>query len=154
MAEHYFPSSDYNAKYCCLLMNLITEEIVDVLLDRKKTYLSNHLSSIKYNTFEYTTKTIELDNVKFISIDMYENFRDITRTYFPKAKICADSFHVLKHLTDNFRKARISCQNSTDNPVQKSLLIRFKNVFEHSYQEHLYNDPRYNKSLCQYIKST
>lgn len=149
--EHYFPASDHSAKYCCLLMDFVTGEIIDVLPDRKKAFLIQYLSTIKHDTFEFTTNTSELDNVKLISIDMYENFRDIARTYFPNAKVCADSFHVLKHLTDDFRKVRIRCQNSTENPTLKYLLIKFRRAFDHKYQDFLDNEPRYNKKLGQYI---
>ena len=149
--EHYFPASDNSAKYCCLLMDFATGEIIDVLPDRKKAFLIQYLSTIKHDTFEFTTNTSELDNVKLISIDMYENFRDIARTYFPNAKVCADSFHVLKHLTDDFRKVRIRCQNSTENPTLKYLLIKFRRAFDHKYQDFLDNEPRYNKKLGQYI---
>lgn len=132
-------------------MDFVTGEIIDALPDRKKAFLIQYLSTIKYDTFEFTTDTSELDNVKLISIDMYENFRDIARTYFPNAKVCADSFHVLKHLTDDFRKVSIRCQNSTENPTLKYLLIKFRRAFDHKYQDFLDNEPRYNKKLGQYI---
>ena len=149
--EHYFPSSDYNAKYCCLLMDFVTGEIIDVIPDRKKHYLSNYFSTIKLDTFDHKTKTSELDNVEFISMDMYENFRDVAKTYFPNAKICADSFHVIKHLTDDFRKIRNGCRNSTENPILKYLLSKFRKVCDHRYQKTLDNEPKYNKRLGEYV---
>jgi transposase len=132
-------------------MDFETGEIVDVLPDRKKAYLTQYFSMIKCDTFKFTTNMSELDNVKFISIDMYENFRNIARTFFPMAKVCADSFHVLKHLTDDFRKVRIKCQNSTENPTLKHLLVKFNKAFDHKYQNSLDNEPRYNKKLGRYI---
>lgn len=149
--EHYFPSSDYNAKYCCLLMDFVTGEIIDVIPDRKKNYLSNYFSTIKLDSFDHKTKTSELDNVEFISMDMYENSMDVAKTYFPNAKICADSFHVIKHLTDDFRKIRNGCRNSTENPILKYLLSKFRKVCYHRYQKHLDNEPQYNKRLEEYI---
>ena len=131
--EHYFPSSDYSSKYCCLLMNFETGEMLDVLPDRKKAYLIQYFSMLKHDTFNFTINTSELDNAKYISIDMYENFRDIANIFFPKAKVCAESFHVLKHLTDDFRKIRIRCQNSTENPTLKYLLVKFRRAFDHRY---------------------
>ena len=71
--------------------------------------------------------------------------------YIIKAKVCADSFHVLKHLTDDFRKVRIKCQNSTENPTLKHLLVKFNKAFDHKYQNSLDNEPRYNKKLGRYI---
>lgn len=83
-------------------MTLATGAMMDVLLDRKKAYLIQYFSMLKHYTFNFKINTNELDNVKYISIDMYENFRDIVRTFFPKERAYTDSFHVLKHLTDNF----------------------------------------------------
>jgi hypothetical protein len=34
--KHYFPSSDYNAKYCCLLMNFETCEPIYILPTERK----------------------------------------------------------------------------------------------------------------------
>jgi hypothetical protein len=39
MDEHYFPASDFDSLYCCLLMDFETGELVDILPDRKKSYL-------------------------------------------------------------------------------------------------------------------
>lgn len=149
--EHYFPSSDHNAKYCCLLMDFSTGEMLDVLPDRKKPYLINYFSAIKASTFDYATKTSELDNVLYVSIDMYDNYRDIAKTFFPKAKICADSFHVIEHLTKDFRSVRLKARKSTEDPILRYLLTRFKNVFSHKYQAKLDNEPKYNKRLGRYI---
>ena len=40
-------------------------------------------------------------------MDLYDNYRLIAQKYFPNAKVCADSFHVIKNLMDCFRKIRI-----------------------------------------------
>ena len=113
--EHYFPESDYESLYCCLLMNFQTGELVDLLPDRKKFYLMHYL------------------------------FRDLARIYFPAAIVCADSFHVLQHLTKDFRDVRLRCRRNTDNKILAYLLTKFKFVFHHQTQ--LDNAPRYNKLL-------
>jgi transposase len=45
--EHYFPESDMDSLYCCLLMNFITGEVKDVLPSRRKHYLIDYFSSIR-----------------------------------------------------------------------------------------------------------
>ena len=77
---------------------------------------------------------------------MYENFRNISSTYFPNAKICPYSFHVLNHLTDYFRNVRIKCQNFTENPTLKYLLVKLRRAFDHRYPKLLDNEPLYNKN--------
>ena len=143
--EHYFPESDYESLYCCLLMNFQTGELVDLLPDRKKFYLMHYLSNIKKDTLNHETLKSELDNVKYISIDLFDNFRDLARIYFPAAIVCADSFHVLQHLTKDFRDVRLRCRRNTDNKILAYLLTKFKFVFHRQTQ--LDNAPRYNKLL-------
>lgn len=49
----------------------------------------------------------ERDKVLFFSLDLYDHYRLIAQKYFPKAKISADSFHVVKNLLTDFQKIRI-----------------------------------------------
>ena len=37
---------------------------------RKKSYLINYFSRIKHDTFDYTTNKSELNNVRYVSIDL------------------------------------------------------------------------------------
>ena len=147
MDEHYFPESDYDSLYCCLLMDFETGEMVDLLPDRRKAHLQNYFSNIKKDTFDPVTLKSELDNIQYLSIDLYDNFRDIAHIYFPKAIVCADSFHVLQHLTKDFRDIRLRCRRNTENPILAYLLTKFKHVFHH--EVFLDNAPRYNKRLKQ-----
>ena len=147
--EHYFPNSDFDSIYCTLLMDFRTGELIDVLPDRKKIHVTKYFSDIKYTTTDQFTKRSELDNVKYISIDLYDNFRDIFRNLIPNAIICADSFHVLKHLTEDFDRVRKACYRSTENEVLKNLLIKFRFVFNHT--QFLDNEGKYNRALGRYV---
>ena len=44
-------------------MNFETGEMINVLLDRKKSYLIQYLSMLKHDTFNFTTNANELDNI-------------------------------------------------------------------------------------------
>lgn len=147
--EHYLPNSDHGAKYCCLFMDFQTGNLVDVIHDRRKSCLVDYFSKIKNSTLNMQTLKSELDNVKYISIDMYDTYRDIAHIFFPQAKVCADSFHVLKHLTDDFRKLRVRLLRNTEDPLLRYLLIQFRHVFDHN--KNLDNEPRYNKRLRQFV---
>lgn len=147
--EHYFPNSDRDALYCCVLMDFLTGEILDLLPDRRKKYLGNYFSEIKAQSFNYKTLTSELSIVQYISIDLYDNYRDVAKMYFPKAVICADSFHVIKNLMDYFSKVRLRCRTGTEDPYLKYLLTHFKYIFRH--EQFLDNEPRYNKYFRRYM---
>ena len=141
--EHYFPESDYDSLYCCLLMDFDSGILVDILPDRKKDYLKYYFDKIRIQTLNEQNKTSELDNVKYVSMDMYEPYKDIAELYFPTALICADSFHVIKHLTDAFKQIRLRCRRQTQDENLKWLITKFKFVFNH--EQHLDNKPKYNK---------
>lgn len=147
--EHYFPESSYASLYCCVLMDFETGEIVDILPDRKKSYLIHYFSTVKNASYNFDNHTSELNNVKYISIYLFDNYRNLAKTYFSHAKICADSFHVLKHLTENFRAVRLRCRRCTEDPLLFYLINKFKFVFNHT--TFLDNTPKYNKMLKQYV---
>ena len=149
MDEHYFPESDMDSLYCCLLMNFITGEVIDVLPTRRKHYLIDYFASIRGDIQNYTLKRSELNNVKYISMDLYDNFRDVAQICFPDAIVCADSFHVTKHLTDDFNKIRLRWARNTENHTYEYLLRKFNFVFNHTTD--LDNEPKYNKALGRYV---
>lgn len=99
--------------------------IIDVLPNRKKKYLVSYFSNIKNNTLYDKTHISELNNVKYISIDLWDTYKDIAKTYFSKAIICADSFHVLEHLTKDFTNVRVKCRNEAKDEDLRYLLTKF-----------------------------
>lgn len=147
--EHYFPESSYDSLYMCILMDFNDGTIIDVLPDRKKNYLVSYFSNIKNNTLDDKTHISELNNVKYVSIDLWDTYKDIAVTYFPKAIICADSFHVLEHLTKDFSKVRIKCRNQTENKDLQYLLTKFMYIFNNGVN--LDNKPKNNKRLKRYL---
>jgi len=146
--EHYFPKSDYDSLYLLLIMDFTTGIILDVLPSRRKEYITKYFSDIKKDTFDYSTHLSELNNVKYVSIDLYDNYRDVAKAYFPQAIICADSFHVLKHLTEAFKKIRLKCKRETEDESLKYLLVKYSTVFNHV--QNLDTDKRYYKALGRF----
>ncbi|MCF0112009.1 MAG: transposase, partial [Erysipelotrichaceae bacterium] len=145
--EHYFPQSTYKSSYCCIFMDFKTGIILDVLPDRKKEYIGSYLSKIKAKTYDSETRLSELDNVKYISIDMYEPYREIAKTYFPHAIVCADAFHVIEHLNDRFRVVRLRIKKTTEDDKVRYVLSTFKFIFGH--RQNLDNEGKYNKKFVR-----
>jgi len=146
--EHYFPKSDYDSLYMLLIMDFKTGTILDVLPSRRKEYITSYLSKLKAETYDYSTHLSELNNVKYVSIDLYDNYRDVAKAYFPQAIISADSFHVLKHLTEAFKKIRLNCKRTTEDFSLKYLLVKYSAVFNHNQK--LDTPKRYFKVLGRY----
>ena len=56
-------------------------------------------------------------------MDLYDNYRLIAQKYFPNAKVCADSFHVIKNLMECFRKIRIRVMKRYEKLKSKSPVL-------------------------------
>ena len=147
--ENYFPESDYSSLYMCVFMDFETGEIVDILPDRKKDYLISYLSNIKNETLDEKTHLSELNNVKYVSIDLNDIYRDVAKTYFPKASICADPFHVIRNLNFFFNKVRLRCRQHSDDETLIYLLTKFDFVLYHNTD--IDNEAKYNRRLGRYI---
>ncbi len=50
----------------------------------------------------------EKNKVQFVSMDLWDSYRDVAKFCFPKAKICADPFHVVKNIVMCFQYIRIA----------------------------------------------
>ncbi len=147
--EHYFPNSDYESLYCCILMDFSSGLIIDILPDRKKDYISSYFTAIKNATLDPITHLSELNNVQFVSIDLYDTYRIIAQHFFPNALVCADSFHVIKNLTDAFKDVRLKCRRTTEDENLQYLLTKFKFIFNHNIN--LDNEAKFNKRYNRYL---
>ena len=85
-------------KFCFIIYSPQLRKVLDVLDSRKKDSLERYFVNISQ---------AERDKVLFFSMDLYDHYRLIAQKYFPKAKISADSFHVVKNLLADFQKIRI-----------------------------------------------
>ena len=97
MDEVYTQTSRKN-KYSCLILDFLTNRLLDIVYDRKKYSLLNY--------FERIPKE-ERNRVEFVIIDMYETYRTVVYRRLPNAKIAVDSFHVIKNFNQAVRNVRI-----------------------------------------------
>ena len=94
-----------SATYLCIIVDNERRCIYDILDSRSKYFLSNHFSNIPRE---------ERCRVKFVTIDMWEPYKDVAKTYFPNAMIAVDPFHVVQHLYNDFERLRISLMKQCD----------------------------------------
>jgi len=141
--EVYTKNSSFNSKYSCIFYDFAKRQIIDVLPSRHKAYLHNYFQNYQGSN--------ELDNVKYVCIDMYRPYKDIVQIYMKKAIICVDSFHVIKHLNDDLSNIRIRIMKKYDkNSIEYYLLKNFKYLlFKNNIN--LDNEAKYNKRLERYI---
>ncbi len=88
--------------YCCVLYAPQWRKIVDVIDSRRKFDLIDYFSRIPIE---------EKNKVEFVSMDLWDSYRDVVKKCLPKAKISADPFHVVKNLLICFQKIRIKVMN-------------------------------------------
>lgn len=96
--------SKRNASYLCILVDNEKRTVWDILDSRSKMTLSLFFSKIHRE---------ERLKVKYVTIDMWEPYRDVANTYFPNCIVAVDPFHVIKHLQYAFERLRIDLMNNS-----------------------------------------
>ena len=76
-------------KYSCIIMDFKTKQVIDVYPSRHKYDLIDKLSKVPFN---------ERKQVKYVIIDMWNTYKQVSLSVFPNSIIAVDSFHVIKHL--------------------------------------------------------
>lgn len=89
--EHFFTRKD---GYATTLCNLKDRRVFDVTLGRSERDLAGYLQGLKGR-----------DNVRIICMDLSTTYRRIARRYFPRARIVADRFHVIRLVNHQFLEA-------------------------------------------------
>lgn len=129
------------SKYSCLLLDFHTHRLLDVLPDRKKYTLLNYFERIKKE---------ERDTVKYVIMDMYDTYRSVVRMRLPKAKIAADSFHIVMNYTKAVDKIRLRIQKKFKKGTDEYYLLKNFNWLL-LIDEPKENEAKYNRKLKRYI---
>ena len=119
MDEFYFSRKAEN-KYACLLINFKNGMVIDALPSRRKANLRSYFRNIPQH---------ERERVKYVSMDLYDNYRDIAKTYLPHALICADRFHIMKIINNALNRIRCDVMNeySENKKSDEYYLLKHKN---------------------------
>lgn len=113
--DEIYVSKYLQREYACVLLDFETGNIYDLLDSRKKADLSLYFSNISKEA---------RNSVKYISMDMWEEYRSIAQIYFPNAIICIDSFHVIKMIIHAFDKVRIRVMNHFNKQCEEYRLLK------------------------------
>lgn len=140
--EIYDPATGVG-KYDCVLLDFIENKVIDYLPDRSKAYLANYFTK---------RKKYELKNVKYISIDMWEPYRDLARLYFKQAIVSVDSFHVIENIQRAFDKIRIRIMKKYEKETNEYYLLKnFNYLLRLSYINIENNEAKYNRRFKKYL---
>lgn len=86
---------DNTNRYCLILMDFLTGDIVDILPNRNDKTTRKYFKSISKE---------ERNNVKFLICDMYNPYINYTFKYFRNAVAIVDSFHVIKWILNKINQ--------------------------------------------------
>jgi len=91
-----FKGNSDGIKYHCSIVDPANRKVLDIIKDRKFSYLSTYFKAFKNR-----------DKVKYFICDMYRPFVDIAKTYFKNAKVVIDKYHFIRYnnwAIENVRK--------------------------------------------------
>ena len=95
-------------KFQCILTDPVHKRIVDILPGRESHYIIDYLKGFNNR-----------DKVKFFVMDMNKAYLGIAKTFFPKATIIIDRFHVARYNTWAFENVRRREQGRLDSSLRK-----------------------------------
>ena len=102
-------------KYAVVLLDFETNQVIDFIYGRRKEDCLRALN-------QYTRE--ERYQVEYLSTDMYQGFIQTSKTMFPKAKICIDSFHIISLILKEFDKLLKEIMNSFDRDSKEYYLLK------------------------------
>ena len=104
-----FKGNSGGQKYNSLVVDPKEREVLDVLPNRFESDLVRYFS-------QFSNKK----DVKYFVCDMNPHFRQVARTCFPKAKIVADKYHVIRQVYWDMEKVRKNEQNKLSDRFRKN----------------------------------
>lgn len=132
-------------KYAVVLMDFQTGYIIDLIYGRSVEDCMRGLDRFTRD---------ERMKVKYLSTDMYQGFHRLAKSYFPRAEVCVDSFHVVKLINESFQKQLISKMKIfDDNSIHYYLLKNKRHLLLKNKDKIEWFDRDYNKKLKYYISN-
>ena len=105
-----FKGNAETGKYQCILVDGKRNRILDILPDRSKSSLISYFKKIPQN---------ERHNVKFFICDMWQQYVDLAKIFFPNAKIIIDKYHFIRQVTWAIERVRKRLQKSMPYDLRK-----------------------------------
>ena len=121
--------------YLCVMVDNQKRCIYDVLGSRSKSYLDNYF---------YLCSQKDKDRVKYVTIDMWEPYKDLAYKHFRNCMVAVDPFHVIEHLCKDFRRLRINIMKQTVYGSNAYYLLKNWNWLLETDKVNLDNEPVYN----------
>jgi transposase len=143
--DEFYNIKNGSGKYACVFLDFKTRQLTDVIPSRRTEFLRPYLQS-----FTEEVKAC----VKYVSIDMNENYGQVVHQFLKKALICVDSFHVIKNINDAVTKVRIKVMNRYDKLSDEYYLLKSFHFLINKYSGDLeYRDSKYNHRYKMFLNT-
>lgn len=124
-------------KYALSIADPINKKIIDIIPNRWKN---------KVNDYLYKIPLESLKNVKIVTIDMWEPYKELSYKHFPNAKVVIDRFHYIRQIVwwlDHIRKLVMNSYKTNQKGYQilkkySKLLIKNPNNINHFFTPNKY----------------
>lgn len=132
--------SKYGGSYLCVLVDNQERNLVEILPDRSKKSLSDYFENIPVS---------ERDRVRYVTMDLWDPYRQVVKKYFKHAVVAADPYHVVSHLTADFTRMRIDLMNQCVYGSPEYYLLKNWNKLFLADSSKFDNEPVYNHFFRQ-----
>jgi transposase len=100
-----------SGRYCAVLVDLDSHEIIGLLSSRKQDEIREVLLSWGSEV---------LNSIKLVSMDLSQSYKSIINEVLPNAEIVADRFHVMKQVNDELDSKRKEERRKAEAEVKKA----------------------------------
>jgi transposase len=130
----------YGGAYLCVFVDNKKRTLNEVLPNRSKATLTKYFEKIP---------KVERDKVKFVTIDMWEPYKDVCQRFLKNCEIAVDPFHVIEHLTEDFTNLRVEIMNQCIKGSPSYYLLKKWHKLLETDKYDLDNEPVYNAKFKQ-----
>ena len=149
--EKHVNKSMTDHSYLFVIYDWSNKKIYDILNTRHKFTLTKYFGKYSYE---------ERSKVKYITIDMWETYREVAKIYFKNAILCVDSFHVMENINRAMNEVRCSVmakynkktESLDDNDPYYYYLKKYDYFFLKDFED-LPEVVRNEKLKCRWSKS-
>lgn len=103
--EIHSDMAKYGSAYLLVIVDNVKRCLVDILPSRSKHELKKYLESFSAE---------ERARVRYVTIDMWKPYYDVSRQYFKHCEIAVDPFHVMEHLIHDLTAVRLNIMRQVE----------------------------------------
>lgn len=130
----------YGGSFLCVFVDNNGRMLNEILPNRSKMTLSRYFDAIPKE---------ERDKVRYVTIDMWQPYKDVCEKYLRNCEVAVDPFHVIKHLSEGFTRIRVDIMNQCAYNSPSYYLIKTWHKLLESDKFNLDNEPKYNGKFRQ-----